>query len=88
MEIMVPVWERTAGAQLADSKLRSIKDATVALIDDNYDPDFSDEVALQLREQYGAIVNRLLKPNGSHPSPPALIEEAARSRVAIIGIAL
>ena len=88
MDIMIPVWDEDTGSQLAASSLGSIKGATVALIDDNYDPDFSEEVELQLREQYGALVTRLLKPNGSHPSPRALIEEAAKCRVAVVGIAL
>lgn len=88
MEFMVPVWGVATGSQIAASNLMSIKGATVALVDDNYDEVFTDEVELHLREQYGAVVKRLAKPNGSHPSPRSLIEEAARCRVAVVGVGM
>ena len=88
MDIMIPVWGAAAGAQIAPSSLGSIKGATVALVDDNFDSVYTDEVELHLREQYGALVKRFNKPNGSHPSPLSLIEEAAKCRVAIVGIGM
>lgn len=88
MDIMIPVWEATAGSRIAASSLGSIKGATVALVDDNYDGVFTDEVERHLREHYGAVVKRFAKPNGSHPSPASLIEEAAKCRVAIVGIGM
>jgi hypothetical protein len=91
VDIMIPVWAAgpSAGIQQAPaSELRSLQGATVALVDDNYDEAFTNELELQLREQYGALVTRLDKPNGSHPSPAALLEQAARCRVAIVGIGM
>lgn len=88
MDIMIPVWGATAGAQVAASTLTSLRGARVALVDDNYDTFYTDVVEEHLREEYGAQVLRLNKPNGSHPSPASLIEEAARCRVAIVGIGM
>ncbi|HSW20644.1 MAG TPA: hypothetical protein VLJ86_25700 [Ramlibacter sp.] len=88
MDIMIPVWGAASGSHIAASNLESLRGAAVALVDDNYDEVFTDEVELQLREQYGALVKRLAKPNGSHPSPPSLIEEAASCRVAVVGIGM
>jgi hypothetical protein len=88
MDIMIPVWTAATSAQIADSTLDSLKGATIALVDDNYDEVFTDEVELHLREQFGALVKRFAKPNGSHPSPASLIEEAAKCRVAVVGIGM
>lgn len=88
MEVMIPVWPQASGTTAASSNLASLKGSTVAFVDDNYDEEFAEEVELNLRETYGALVKRLLKPTGSAPSPKSLIEEAAQCRVAIVGIAL
>ena len=88
MDIMIPVWQETAKPQLAKSDLDSLKGATVALVDDNYDPSFTDQLEHKLREAYGVVIKRLMKPHGSAPSPKSLIEEAAQCRVAIVGIGL
>ena len=88
MEIMIPVWEETAKPQIAKSDLKVMKDTEVALVDDNLDVAFTDQVERVLRETYGAVVKRLIKPLGSAPSPKSLLEEAAKYRVAIVGIGL
>jgi hypothetical protein len=88
MEIMIPVWEQSAAPQIAKSDLALLKGTEVALVDDNLDAAFTDQLELKLREAYGAVVKRLIKPLGSAPSPKSLIEEAAKYRVAIVGIGL
>lgn len=88
MEIMIPVWQHKAAPQIAKSDLRLLKDTTIALVDDNLDVAFTDQVELKLRETYGAVVQRLIKPLGSAPSPKSLIEQAAQCRVAVVGIGL
>lgn len=88
MEIMIPVWEQTAAPQIARNDLKLLKDTEVALVDDNLDVAFTDQVERKLREAYGAIVKRLIKPLGSAPSPKSLLEEAATCRVAVVGIGL
>ncbi|MES2999569.1 MAG: hypothetical protein V4787_02680 [Pseudomonadota bacterium] len=88
MEIMIPVWQESTETQLAASDLQGLKGVSVALVDDNYDAEFTDEVANVLEQTYGALVKRLVKPWGSAPSPKTLIEEAAQCRVAVVGIAL
>ena len=88
MELMIPTWGKSETSKTVGSNLASLQGATVALIDDNYDMVYTDEVELQLREQFGAIVKRFAKPNGSHPSPRSLIEEAAQCRVAVVGIGM
>jgi hypothetical protein len=88
MEIMLPVWTALPRSQVAASKLGSLQGATVALVDDNYDEDFTAELEVQLREQFKAIVKRFAKPSGSHPSPSSLIEEAALCDVAVVGIGM
>ena len=88
MEIMIPAPRAALAQDVVASTLKSLKGISVALVDDNFDMDFTDEVEKVLRAEYGADVKRLLKPWASHPSPAELIEEAAKSQVAIVGIAL
>ena len=88
MEIMIPVWQETATEHLAASNLEGLRGVEVALVDDHLDPDYTNEVEKQLREKYGAIVKKLIKPLGTAPSPKPLIEEAARCRVAVVGMAM
>lgn len=88
MEIMIPVWESDAAPQIARNDLTQLKGAEVALVDDNLDVAFTDQVELKLREVYGAVVKRLIKPLGSAPSPKSLLEQAAQCRVAVVGIGL
>ena len=88
MEIMIPVWIEPETAQIAPKGLASLRGATVALVDDNYDEPFTSHLEKLLKEVHGAIVDRLIKPLGSAPSPKSLIERAAKSQVAIVGIAL
>lgn len=88
MEIMIPVRLPRREAQIAQSDLKVLAGTSVALVDDNFDGEYTDEVERVLREEYGADVKRFLKPWGSAPSPKELIEQAALCRVAIVGIAL
>ena len=88
MEILIPVYEERDEKHLAESKVTSLKGVTVALVDDNYDAEFTDELEAELQRTYGALVKKLVKPWGSAPSPKELIAQAARCQVAIVGIAL
>lgn len=88
MEIMIPVWPENRAEELAKSDLQVLRGIEVALVDDNLDPDYTDEVEKQLVEAHGAIVKKFLKPLGTAPSPASLIQEAAKCRVAVIGMAM
>lgn len=88
MEIMIPVWNRGAGAHIATSDLQALKGASVAFVDDQLDVPFAEQIEHRLRETYGAVVQRFNKPWGNAPSPKSLIEAAAQCRVAVVGIAL
>lgn len=88
MEIMIPVWPNNPGEQLASSNLQALHGVEVALVDDNLDPAYTDEVEKQLISVHGAVVRKFLKPLGTAPSPKSLIEEAAKCKVAVIGMAM
>ncbi len=89
MEIMIPVWdESSAVEQAAKSSLSDLRGARVALLDDNFDEPFSSQLEKLLSQNYGAVVDRLVKPLGSAASPQPLIEQAAKAQAAIVGIAL
>jgi hypothetical protein len=88
MEILSPVWPREAEGAAAKRRLRGLAGATVAIVDDNLDIPFTTRLEALLAERAGAVVKRLVKPSGTAPSPPALIEEAARADVAVVGVGL
>ena len=88
MEIMKPVWPNKVAEQHASSDLQALRGVEVALVDDHLDPDYTDEVEKQLVNAYGAIVRKFIKPLGTAPSPASLIEQAAKCRVAVIGMAM
>lgn len=88
MEILSPVWPSVAAGTGARRRLRGLAGATVAIVDDNLDIPFTTRLETLLAERAGATVKRLVKPSGTAPSPPALIEEAARADVAVVGIGL
>ena len=88
MEILSPVWSGAAAGPVARRRLRELAGATVAIVDDNLDIPFTTRLEALLTERAGATVKRLVKPSGTAPSPPALIDEAARADVAVVGIGL
>lgn len=88
MEILSPVWSTAAAGPAARRRLRGLAGATVAIVDDNLDIPFTTRLEALLAERAGAIVKRLVKPSGTAPSPPALIDEAAGADVAVVGIGL
>lgn len=88
MEILSPVWSSAAPGSTAQRRLRGLAGATVAIVDDNLDIPFTTRLETLLAERAGATVKRLVKPSGTAPSPPALIDEAARADVAVVGIGL
>jgi len=88
MEILSPVWSSAKDGPVAKRRLRGLAGATVAIVDDNLDIPFTTRLEALLAERAGATVKRLVKPSGTAPSPPALIEEAARADVAVVGIGL
>jgi hypothetical protein len=79
MEILIPVPAQREETHIAQTKLTSIKGAKVAFVDDYYDAAFTEELEAELSRTYGALVQRLVKPWGSAPSPAARVEEAAAS---------
>ena len=88
MEILSPVWASATEESAAKRRLHSLAGATVAIVDDNLDIPFTTRLEVLLTERAGATVKRLVKPSGTAPSPPALIDEAARADVAVVGIGL
>lgn len=88
MEILSPVWPAVPTPGAAKTRPQGLPGATVALVDDNLDVPFTTHLETLLAERYGARVRRFVKPSGTAPSPPALIEEAAGSDVAVVGIGL
>ena len=88
MEIMIPVWPAASGKSAAAARVAAIRGAQVAIVDDNYDAPFTGHLEKVLREVHGAVVNMFPKPLGSAPSPKSLLDQAARSEVAVVGIGL
>jgi len=88
MDIMIPVWQNAGTAQVAAKGLASLKGARVAIVDDGYDTPFTQRLEALLRDVHGALVETFVKPMGSAPSPRTLIDAAARSQVAVVGIGL
>ena len=88
MEILSPVWASAAEGSAAKRRLRGLAGATVAIVDDNLDIPFTTRLEVLLTERAGATVKRLVKPSGTAPSPPALIDDAAQADVAVVGIGL
>ena len=89
MEILSPVWPAAAAPRPANKRPQGLAGTSVALVDDNLDAAFTTHLETLLAERYGARVRRLVKPSGTAPSPPALIEEAAAlGDAAIVGVGL
>ena len=88
MEILVPVWPAAASARAATQRLREVRGARIALVDDNLDIPFTTHLESLLNERHGAKVERLVKPSGTAPSPRELIDSAAAAQAAIVGIGL
>ncbi len=88
IEFLSPVWPAAAGARPTKTRPRALAGATVALVDDNLDTPFTTRLETLLAERYGAKVRRLVKPSGTAPSPAPLIDDAAGSDVAVVGIGL
>lgn len=88
MEFLSPVWSSPMEGSSAKHRLRGLAGATVAIVDDNLDIPFTTHLETLLTERTGAKVRRLVKPSGTAPSPPALLDDAAASDVAVVGIGL
>ena len=89
MELLSPVWPATAAPRPTKARPQGLQGAALALVDDNLDATFTMRLETLLTERFGAKVRRLVKPSGTAPAPPALIEEAAAlSDAAIVGIGL
>jgi hypothetical protein len=89
MEILSPVWPEPGGGESARGRPRALAGAAIALVDDNLDIPFTTHLEALLGREHGAAVRRLVKPSGTAPSPPALIEEAAAAAsAAVVGIGL
>jgi hypothetical protein len=88
MDILVPVWPAAGTALPLTQRLRELRGARVALVDDNLDIPFTTHLESLLGERHGAKVERLVKPSGTAPSPGDLIDSAAGAHAAIVGIGL
>ncbi|MBI3635177.1 MAG: hypothetical protein HY216_03020 [Candidatus Rokubacteria bacterium] len=88
MEFLSPVWPATTAPRPPKKRPRGLAGATIALVDDNLDIPFTTALEALLADRYGAKVRRLVKPSGTAPSPSALIDDAAGSDVAVVGIGL
>jgi hypothetical protein len=88
MEILVPVWPAAVTTRPPKTRPRSLAGARIALVDDNLDIPFTTRLEGLLGERHGAKVDRLVKPSGTAPSPPDLIDTAAAAHAAIVGIGL
>jgi hypothetical protein len=89
MEILSPVWPDRRPPPPPKTRPRSLEGASIALVDDNLDAVFTTHLEGLLGARAGAKVRRWVKPSGTAPSPPSLIEEAARdAAAAVVGIGL
>ena len=88
MELLSPVWPAATTPRPAKTRPVTLTGARIALVDDNLDIPFTTHLEMLLAERTGAKVRRLVKPSGTAPSPSALIDDAAGSDVAIVGIGL
>jgi len=88
MDILVPVWPAPETARPAKARPHSLTGAKIALVDDNLDIPFTTRLETLLGERHGAKVERLVKPSGTAPSPPDVIDTAAAAHAAIVGIGL
>jgi hypothetical protein len=89
MEILSPVWPDRATSRAPTRRPRTLEGVTLALVDDNLDVAFTTHLEALLAERAGAKVRRWVKPSGTAPSPPALLDEAAReAAAAVVGVGL
>lgn len=88
MELLSPVWPAATASRPAKKRPRALSGIRIALVDDNLDIPFTTRLEVLLAERAGATVRRLVKPSGTAPSPPALIDDAAQADVAVVGIGL
>ena len=88
MELLSPVWPVTTTPRPAKTRPTTLSGVRIALVDDNLDIPFTTHLETLLTERTGAKVRRLVKPSGTAPSPPALLDDAAASDVAVVGIGL
>jgi hypothetical protein len=89
MEILSPVWPDRRPSGASPKRPRTLDGVTLALVDDNLDAAFTTHLEGLLAERAGAKVRRWVKPSGTAPAPPALLDEAAReAAAAVVGVGL
>ena len=88
MELLSPVWPAASTPRPAKTRPATLSGVRIALVDDNLDIPFTTHLETLLTERHGAKVRRLVKPSGTAPSPSSLINDAAGSDVAVVGIGL
>jgi hypothetical protein len=89
LEILSPVWPAAPSDRPPKVRPRTLQGATIALVDDNLDIPFTTHLETLLAERLRAKVRRLVKPSGTAPSPPDLIETAREGAdAAVVGIGL
>ena len=88
MELLSPVWPAASTPRPVKKRPATLSGVRIALVDDNLDIPFTTHLETLLTERNGAKVRRLVKPSGTAPSPSSLIDDAAGSDVAVVGIGL
>jgi len=88
IEILSPAWTTAQMKAQTRRRPRTLAGTEVAFVDDNLDTVFTTHLEALLTERVEAKVRRYVKPAGTAPSPPALIEQASGAAVAIVGIGL
>lgn len=87
-EFLSPVWPAAPAARPPKKRPAGLAGVRVALVDDNLDVPFTTRLEALLAERAGARVTRHVKPSGTAPAPPGLIEAAAAAEVAVVGVGL
>lgn len=89
MEILSPVWPPSGAPRAPKTRPRRLTGAAIALVDDNLDVPFTTHLEALLARDHGVTVRRLVKPSGTAPAPPELIDAAAAGvAAAIVGVGL
>ena len=88
MELLSPVWPTASTPRPPKKRPSTLSGVRIALVDDNLDIPFTTHLETLLTERSAAKVRRLVKPSGTAPSPSSLIDDAAGSDVAVVGIGL
>jgi hypothetical protein len=89
MEILSPVWPPDPLPRPPKERPVGLAGVVLALVDDNLDQAFTTHLEARLAAETGARVRRWVKPSGTAPSPPELLDAAAAGvAAAVVGVGL